>query len=383
MLTIRGLSKEFVRHGRGAGAPRRITALDAVDLDVQPGSFTAVLGPSGCGKTTMLRCIAGFETPDGGTIDIADARVNETARKPVPAHRRGVGIVPQDGALFPHLSVAQNVGFGLSGMSRRRRRERVDEVLELVSLGGFGSQRPHELSGGQQQRVALARALAPRPSVILLDEPFSALDAHLRQSVRTEMRRLLKSLGITVVLVTHDQAEALAMADHLVVMGQGRVWSSGDPRSVYFQPGSIDVGEFLGDAVVLTGDVEMPETGVREPIVRCALGDLSLRSWHGEYGRCQVLIRPEDIAVEPAGAAANPEASEGTGVVVDHDFYGHDELLKVELSGQSCPVSVRVFGQHPYRCGESVALWVNEGVCTFPADRRADHDHDHVAAAVA
>lgn len=358
MLTIRGLGKEFICPGR---AHRRVQALDNVDLDVANGAFTAVLGPSGCGKTTMLRCIAGFETPDSGTIHIGNRLVNNPEGKPVPAHERGVGIVPQDGALFPHLSVAQNIGFGLSDVPRKRRRERVNEVLDLVSLAGFGSRRPHELSGGQQQRVALARALAPRPSVILLDEPFSALDAHLRQSLRSEVRELLQGLGITAVLVTHDQAEAMAMADHLVVMGQGRVRSAGDPRAVYFRPGSISVGEFLGDAVVMEGEIDAG-THHPEPTVHCALGELPVRRWHGEYGRCQVLIRPEDISVEPA-------ATDGSsGVVVGHDFYGHDELLKVDVPGHPGPVSVRVFGQHPHRYGQSVSLRVCDGVCTFPSD---------------
>lgn len=361
MLTIRGLSKEFVRPGWVHASRRSIRALDGIDLDVAAGSFTAILGPSGCGKTTLLRCIAGFEFPDTGTIDVDTSRVNGSAGRPVAAPDRGIGIVPQDGALFPHLSVAQNVAFGLSGASRCCRRARVDEVLDLVSLQEFGNLRPHELSGGQQQRVALARAQAPRPRVVLLDEPFSALDAHLRQSLRTEVRHLLKRLGITAVFVTHDQEEALTMADHLVVMGEDRVRSSGDPRSVYFEPGSVGVGTFLGDAVVMSGKVDRNHSG--DPFVRCALGDLPVRRWHGDYGHCQVLIRPEDIEVEEA------KVPMATGVVVDHDFYGHDELLKIDLRDEPCRIAVRVFGQHPHRCGQAVDLRVSSGVCTFPAEQ--------------
>lgn len=338
-------------------------ALDGVDLDVAGGTFTAILGPSGCGKTTLLRSIAGFETPDSGGIEIGGEVVFAPGTRPTPAHARGVGVVPQDGALFPHLTVAQNVGFGLRQLSRRDRRRRVAEVLDLVSLGGLGRRRPHELSGGQQQRVALARALAPRPRLILLDEPFSALDAHLRQSLRAEVRRLLRDVGTTAILVTHDRSEAFTMAEHLVVMREGRVVSDGDPRDAYFRPSSIGLAQFLGEAVVLPGRVEPGGPTGTKPVVSCALGRLPVRTWHGESGACHVMIRPESIAVAPIPATGGGSA---TGTVVAQSFFGHDELLEVAVPGLAEHVSVRITGEHAHRRGEAVALQVHEAVCTFP-----------------
>jgi iron(III) transport system ATP-binding protein len=219
VLTVRGLRKLYPSAKRHA---RPTVALAGVDLHVPAGGFVGVLGPSGSGKTTLLRCIAGFETPDAGRITLGTRTLVSPERSLRP-FERGVGVVPQEGALFPHLSVAQNIGFGLTGSTRQRRRERVAELLELVGMAGLGDRRPDQLSGGQQQRVALARALAPEPELILLDEPFSALDAQLRAGVRREVRELLRGLGSTVLLVTHDQAEALSMSDHLIVMREGRV----------------------------------------------------------------------------------------------------------------------------------------------------------------
>nr|BFE83101.1 hypothetical protein GCM10020093_057020 [Planobispora longispora] len=220
-----------------------------------------MLGPSGCGKTTLLRIVAGFEGLDGGSV-----RIGEREVAGLPPERRGVGIVPQEAALFPHLSVARNVGFGLPRGSSGRT-GRIEECLELVGLAGYGDRMPHQISGGQQQRVALARALAPRPGVVLLDEPFNALDRSLRVSVRDEVRAALKRAGATAVLVTHDQEEALSMADTVAVMREGRIVQEGAPSSIYAAPRDLGVATFVGEAVVLTASRG-------RDTVTCELGDL-------------------------------------------------------------------------------------------------------------
>ncbi|GAA5226758.1 ABC transporter ATP-binding protein [Paeniglutamicibacter antarcticus] len=357
MLKIRGLSKTFA-------GQEPAQALDHVDIDVAEGQFATILGPSGCGKTTLLRSIAGFEEPSAGTISIAGREVAAGGRSVVPAHERGVGIVPQDGALFPHLSVAQNIGFGLAGKPRRERARRVAEVLDLVGLGGLGARRPHELSGGQQQRVALARAIAPNPRVILLDEPFSALDAYLRQSLREEVRNLLRDIGATVVLVTHDQAEAMTLADHLVVMRDGKVAQAGKPRETYFRPCDIELARFLGDAVVVNGEIPCSAASTSSgSTVSCAFGELAIGSWHGQSGRCDVLIRPENISVR--GATDSGSLPGVIGTVVDQSFYGHDGTLQVHIPQLPEKVLVRVMGDQAFDVGESVKLSVDRAVCTY------------------
>src|SRR5918992_3496603 len=224
---------------------KRYGALEAVSdasLAVTRGEFLAVLGPSGCGKTTMLRLIAGFEEPDSGTVAV-DGRTVCGGGAWVPPERRQVGMVFQDYALFPHLSVADNVGYGLP---RSGRGDRVREVLDLVGLAGLEQRRPHELSGGQQQRVALARALAPQPSTVLLDEPWSNIDPLRRGAMRDDIARILRSAGVTVVLVTHDQEEAFSLADRIALMDAGRVVQVGTPEDMYYRPASRRVAEFVG-----------------------------------------------------------------------------------------------------------------------------------------
>lgn len=234
MLSVRDLRKTFPSR-RGADA----VALTEASLDVADGGFATVLGPSGSGKTTLLRCIAGFESPDDGVITLAGRTLDSPSTSSVRPHQRGIGIVPQEGALFPHLTVAQNIGFGLNRASRKEKRDRVEALLELVGMPGLDGRRPHQLSGGQQQRVALARALAPEPKLILLDEPFSALDAKLRVELRDEVRALLRGVGATAMLVTHDQSEALAMADHLIVLRDGAIVAAGEPHDVYDRPPEV------------------------------------------------------------------------------------------------------------------------------------------------
>lgn len=363
MLEIHELSKTF---NPGSGNSERIPALDRVSLHVREGELVTIVGPSGCGKTTLLRTIAGFETPDCGSIRIAGQTVFDTLGRAVPAHERGIGLVPQEGSLFPHLTVAQNVGFGLNKMGRRERKLRVEETLELVSLASLGKRRPHELSGGQQQRVALARALAPGPRVILLDEPFSALDEYLRESLRAEVRELLTQLGATVVLVTHDQAEALALGDRVVVMRNGRIVQVDDPRSTYYRPTDIELARFLGEAVIIGG--EIVPNGSELPAVSCAFGTLPVSSWHGRTGKCEVLIRPENIQINHA--AQNPDYIAGQtgllGTVLDQTFYGHDGVIRVTVPELAQQVSVRIMGDRSFNSGDQVHLVVDRGVCTYP-----------------
>ncbi len=294
-----------------------VVAVDNVDLDIHRGRTLALLGPSGCGKTTLLRLLAGFETPDAGTVEI-DGRPVAGGGAWVPPDQRRVGMVFQDYALFPHLDVTRNVAFGLPRKQRRRagRNARVAGILELVGLSGLGHRFPHELSGGQQQRVALARALAPGPAVILLDEPFSNLDAGLRAQVRGDIQAILAQAGATAVFVTHDQEEALAVADEVAVMGDGRIVQLAAPEALYHAPADRAVAAFVGEADFVHGRS-------RAGVVDSDLGPL----WLSEPldGPVEVLVRPEDVhlAKDPAGLAQ----------VVGREFYGHDQMLFVRLPG--------------------------------------------------
>ena len=307
-LTVRGLEKSF-------GA---VPVLRGVDLDVAQGTLAAVLGPSGCGKTTLLRVVAGFERPDAGTVELDSTLVASPSVSIAPERRR-VGIVPQEGALFPHLSVSANVGYGL-GRRDRRSGGRIDDVLALVGLADFGDRMPHELSGGQQQRVALARALAPEPALILLDEPFSALDTGLRAAVRDDVREALRTAGQTAVLVTHDQQEALSMADSVAVMRDGVVVQSASPSDLYAAPVDAGVATFVGEAMVV-------EANLRDGRATSRLGDLVVRGGTGDLreGPGRVVVRPEQVMLGPA--------SEGLPArICSTVFYGHDALIRLQLA---------------------------------------------------
>ncbi|MFN0155772.1 MAG: ABC transporter ATP-binding protein [Gaiella sp.] len=290
-----------------------VTAVAGASLCVDRGEVVALLGPSGCGKTTMLRLIAGFEEPDSGVVELGRTPV-AGAGSWVPPERRKVGMVFQDYALFPHLTVAENVGFGLQ---RRDRGGRVPTLLALVGLCGLGSRYPHELSGGQQQRVALARALAPAPDVVLLDEPWSNIDPTLRESLRTEVTGILRPLGVTVVLVTHDREEAFSLADRIALVREGTVVQEGTPEELYFAPASRWAAEFVGSANVLAGEVE-------GNLVHTVVGSFPANGASGS-GAVEVLVRPELLELRPDQS--------GAAEVVGREFRGHDVFYRVRLGG--------------------------------------------------
>ncbi|RDH74562.1 ABC transporter ATP-binding protein [Mycolicibacterium moriokaense] len=336
MLAIGGLAKSF--NGN--------TVLDHIDLTVAEGSTTAVVGSSGCGKTTLLRLVAGFDKPDAGTIAISGREVAGAERSVAP-HRRSVGYVAQDGALFPHLTVGQNIAYGLPGGARTREvRNRVAELLETVSLDpSYASRRPHQLSGGQQQRVALARALARKPVLMLLDEPFSALDTGLRASTRKAVARLLADAGVTTLLVTHDQEEALSIADQVAVMRDGRFTQVGAPQDVYRQPADRFTAEFLGDCIALPCTVT---SGVAD----CVLGDVPVQASFVD-GPATLALRPEQlVATRVSDTAAHIRTEEivgrnGLGTVVGMEFLGHDVLLTIDPAGDVDPIIVRQHSLDP------------------------------------
>ncbi len=343
-LSVRALHKSFGRSPVLAG----------LELDVHAGSLTAVLGSSGCGKTTLLRLVAGFERAGGGTIEVGGQLVSG-ARTHVAPERRGVGFVAQEGALFPHLDVAANVAFGLPRAERKS--ARVGELLELVGLAGLERRHPHELSGGQQQRVALARALAPSPRLVLLDEPFDALDASLRAQVRAEVREALRHSGATALLVTHDQEEALSLADVVAVMRDGRIVQAADPQTLYSDPLDAELAGFLGEAVLLPallrgGQAEtalglLPTRGAPRPS-----GDASSSNGNGP-ARATVMLRPEQIAC----CAPSPELARGR--VLSTRFYGHDATAEIALEDPTAPrIAARTAGHALPRAGEEVSLLV-------------------------
>jgi iron(III) transport system ATP-binding protein len=298
-LAVAGLDKAF----------GDLPVLTGMDLQVPAGSLTAILGPSGSGKTTLLRVLAGFERADAGTVTIGSSVVDGPGVQVAPERRR-IGYVPQEGSLFPHLTVAANVRFGLPG--RQRRGPLIAELLEAAGLSGLGPRYPHQLSGGQQQRVALARALAIRPKIVLLDEPFASLDAHLRASIRADVQQLLRERGTTAVLVTHDQDEALSAADLVAVLRDGRIAQCGTPLDLYARPADAEIAHFIGDANLLDGmlggvlGAGMVETILgRLPAELAGPGD-------PDHGPVTVLIRPEQIELRPGGPAGPGRARQPT-----------------------------------------------------------------------
>jgi iron(III) transport system ATP-binding protein len=315
-----------------------VTAVDEASLCVARGEVVALLGPSGCGKTTLLRLVAGFERPDGGSIAVAGRPVAGSAW--VAPESRRVGMVFQDYALFPHLTVAANVGFGLP---RRERSRRVPELLAIVGLEGLERRYPHELSGGQQQRVALARALAPAPELVLLDEPWSNVDPFLRESLRAEVIEIIRPLGVTVLLVTHDREEAFSLADRIALMRDGTIVQEGTAEQLYFAPASRWAAEFVGAANVLTGRVVAGR-------IETALGAFPANGASSATA-AQVLVRPELLELEPSPA--------GSAEVVAREFRGHDVFYRVLLDG------VELVSQRPstevVELGSRVSIRVHDG----------------------
>jgi iron(III) transport system ATP-binding protein len=342
-LEVRGLSAAYGTN----------EVLHDVDLCVDDG-VTAILGPSGCGKTTLLRVVAGFVAPTNGKVAVGD-RVVVGDGRPVPPRRRALGYVPQEGALFPHLSVAANIAFGLPRNQRRDARGRVAEVLDLVELPkSLLDRQPHELSGGQQQRVALARALAPSPALVLLDEPFSSLDAGLREDTGRAVVRALRATGAAAVLVTHDQGEALSLADQVAVMSEGSFLQVDSPTDVYLSPADVRVAAFLGHASLLPGVIADRDT------VECGLGTLPLAHRLDVGGYVEVAVRGEQVQVQAEGPGVPAE-------VLDVSFFGHDATVRVRLSSGERVVARTMSGRVP-RPGDRVHVRVIGDVVAFPEE---------------
>jgi len=335
--------------------PDGTRALEPLSLDIAAGETVVLLGPSGCGKTTTLRIIAGLESPDaGGRVLFDDDDVT-----PLPIEKRGVGMVFQSYALFPNMTVAQNVGYGLRvrGVASAEREKRVAEMLELVDLSAFGAREVDQLSGGQRQRVALARALAIRPRVLLLDEPLTALDAKLREQLRVEIDRLLRSLGITAVYVTHDQAEAMALGDRIVVMEKGRIAQAGTPQEIYHRPATAFVADFIGTMNRVSGEVvdgHVVWTGGRVPIPSAPLP--------GQRGQVHhFMFRPEDVRLVDRGKH-HLEAT-----IISSFFLGDHTRLVVD-AGAAAPLIVETTERRTWPRGERVHLAVEPGaVLAVPA----------------
>ncbi|HDT5144074.1 TPA: ABC transporter ATP-binding protein [Klebsiella michiganensis] len=333
MLELSSISKSF--------AGTRV--LENLNLTVAAGSRTAIVGPSGSGKTTLLRILAGFETPDSGRI-VMQGRTLFAQGTFIPAHLRGVGYVPQEGALFPHLNVADNIAWGLDG-SRQEKYQQVAALMERVSLDRqLANHWPHEISGGQQQRVALARALAQRPALMLLDEPFSALDTGLRAATRKATADLLAQAGVASILVTHDQNEALSFASQVAVMRQGRFAQVGTPYEVYSRPVDEETALFLGDALVLPAEL-------RGGRARCAIGEISTDDPHA-VGQGRVMLRPEQLVISPSPADGQPLT------VRDVDFSGHLSTLTLAMPGEGEPLIVKTVSRQLWRPGAAVRIEV-------------------------
>lgn len=327
--------------------PGPVEAVDGVTLEVFQGEIVTLLGPSGCGKTTTLRLIAGFEAPDSGMIRIHGRPVGGE-RSWVPPERRGVGMVFQDYALFPHLTVGENVTFGLHQRPRSERRGRAREVLKILDLQHFFDRYPHELSGGQQQRVALARAIAPEPVVVLMDEPFSNLDAHLRENVRDEVVSILRNAGMTCVFVSHDQRDALAISDRVAVMNRGRVEQAGSPREIYKHPESVFVATFVGRTNLLQGVVRSPDG--------CVLTDFGSFCRVDRVGLADGT--PVMVAVRPDGFEAS-EAGTLRGRVLSTTYTGAHVEAEIAIpteTGDSRRLIVHLPPTRNYAIGEHLTF---------------------------
>ena len=337
-LALSNISKAF--------GPKPVLA--NLSLEIANGEFVAVLGSSGSGKTTLLRLIAGFDDPDTGEIAIAGKTV-AAKNVFVAAESRKVGYVPQDAALFPHLSVFENIAFGLKGLSKLARAARVRELLKLVSMAEFENQSSTALSGGQKHRIALARAPAPEPELILLDEPFAALDAELRTRIREEIKQVLDKVSSTTILVTHDQEEALSISDRVALLRDGNFAQVGNPREIYSEPVDLGVATFLGDSVIIDGVVHLDK-------VTTSLGQLTLLNSAKEGSAGKVAIRPENFYLQPD--------LNGDSVVVGRQFFGHDAVVEVKTPKQL--IRARSSGPFAPEVGMKVTVWVRGAVNFYP-----------------
>ena len=335
----RGVRVEDLEHSYG-----QEPVLHGVSIDVSPGESIALLGPSGCGKTTLLRLIAGLESPSSGSITIGEDLVAGDTW--VPPDRRRVGMVFQDWALFPHLSVAKNVSYGISKSTSKD--TEVSAALEMMNLAGLEDRMPATLSGGQQQRVALARALAPRPGVLLLDEPFSNLDTSLRIEVRTEVRELLADLGITSIFVTHDQDEAFIVGDRVAVMRNGQIVQTDSPQGLYHHPVDQWTAEFVGTVSLLKGEAA-------SGFANCSLGSVAIDPQLN--GSVDVLIRPEQLSITAGG----------DGEVQSVEYYGHDSMIFVALGDDQ--IRVRCGPLVKFNRGDQVQLqFTSDQALAFRSD---------------
>ncbi|MDQ7025157.1 MAG: ABC transporter ATP-binding protein [Anaerolineae bacterium] len=317
-----------------------------ISFAIETGEFLTLLGPSGCGKTTTLRLIAGFEQPDSGSICI-NGQIVANQNDFIPAEKRKVGMVFQDYALFPHLSVIDNIAFGLNGQ-RKEKQKRADAMLELVGLSDFGDRMPYELSGGQQQRVALARALAPQPDIVLLDEPFSNLDAALRTEVRGEVRSILREAGTSTIFVTHDQEEALSLSDKVAVIFEGKLHQIGTPSELYTRPVNQSVASFIGEANIL------PATAYGSQ-AESALGTHRLLS--PKEGAVEILIRPDMLHLQPT--------DEGKpAVILWREYYGHHQRIGLQLE-DGTQLIARVDTQIMYNVGQNIRVSVYAPLLAF------------------
>ncbi len=352
MLTLNNVAQSY-----GSKA-----VLRDIGFHLEPGQIGCLLGPSGCGKTTALRLVAGFETLQAGEIRIGADRVGAPGFS-MPPEKRQVGLVFQDYALFPHLSVADNIGFGLRALDRARREQRIGEMLRLVGLTREARRYPHQLSGGQQQRVALARALAPKPRLLLLDEPFSNLDVALREKLAIEVRDILKHEGITALLVTHDQHEAFAIADAIGVMNEGRIQQWDSPYDLYHQPKNRFVADFIGQGVLLPGTVRGShqveiELGVLEGVSAAECDGGSCLAF-GEGAAVEVLIRPDDIVHDDH----SPMLAE----IERKAFRGAEFIYTLKLAS-GAHVLALVPSHHDHAIGEKIGIRLNvEHVVAFRA----------------
>jgi iron(III) transport system ATP-binding protein len=364
MLQVENLFKEFAASGG-----TRVAAVQDVSLSIPDGKLLTLLGPSGCGKTTTLRCIAGLERPDSGKIAIADRVVFDSAHGTfVPPAERGIGMVFQSYAIWPHMSVFENVAFPLR-VSRKRKfsssevAEKVRHALETVRLGGYEDRRATQLSGGQQQRLALARGLVAEPRLILLDEPLSNLDAKLREQMRFELKHLQTRLGLTAVYVTHDQSEALALSDEIIVFNQGRIVQRGTPLDIYRNPNSEFVADFVGSTNFLRGTVRAPATIGAVGKVETAEGtfDCTFAAILGQGARSVISIRPEDIGLAAVGAGESDNNS-ANGKVTARVFLGEVIDYLVAVGSQEWHIRHRARREYDFPVGSPVTL-------TLPSDR--------------